>query len=829
MLIDNLKRDVEYAIRGLRSKPFFTLAVTVTLALGIGANAAMFSIVDRMLFRAPPLLKDPATAHRVYRFQTERGREQPSFGGQYARYDDFREWTTSFSDVAGYTASQQAVGVGEAAREMWIGVVSANFFGFFDAPPAIGRYFTAAEDTVPVPATVVVLSHPFWQSRFGGRADAIGSTIQIGPTLYTVIGVTPQGFVGLWHDRPPAAYISLTAHATAQRGGGGGRGMSVPWWDTYTWNWMSVMVRRKPDVSIETANADLTQAFLRSIEAQRVEQPYLPPNALMRPRAEAWPILYERGPRAGPVSKVARWVGGVSVIVLLIACANVASMLLARAVRRRREIALRLALGISRSRLVSQLFIESVVLAVLGGAVGLVIAHFGGAVLRTHLLDRSEAPLALGDPRTVVYVAIAVIGVGLLTGLAPIVQAGRADLTADLKAGTREGTYTRSPMRVALLVLQGTLSVVLLVGAGLFVRSLRNVEALRWGYDVEPILVVERVMRGVQLDSAATLRVVDRLQAKAKAIAGVVNASQQDAVPYWSTSSTRLYVDGIDTVGRLGQFNFNKVSPEHFATLGTRIVRGRGISADDIAGAPRAMVVSEAMAQTLWPGRDAIGQCIRMQADTMPCTYVVGIAENIKAEDLHFGRDLYYYVPNRQFARAQGLFVRTSGNAANYRETVRRELQREMPGASYVTVTPFAEVVGPVKRSWNLGATMFTAFGVLALVLAAIGLYSVIAYNVAQRTHEMGVRRALGAQAGDVARLVLADGLRIAVIGVVLGVAIALWAGRFVKPLLFGVSATDPWVFGIVSVTLLAVAALASWIPATRASKVDPNVALRTE
>jgi putative ABC transport system permease protein len=826
MTLENLKRDIAYAIRGLRNRPGFTLAVVATLALGIGANAAMFGIVDRLLFRPPPLLKDPATAHRIYFFQTFRGKERVCCGGQYARYRDMVTLTKSFSSVAGYTQRDLAVGVGEASREMRIGVVSANFFGFFDAPPALGRYFTESEDTPQTAAPVAVLSHAMWQANYGGRRDALGATLQIGPTVYTVIGVAPQGFVGLWADRPPVAYISLTSYAV-------GTGNTGPkdrtWWTTYSWGWMSSMARRKPNVTIEQANADVTNAFARSYDAQRIEQPRSPPPEIARSRGIAGSILAERGPNATNVGKVATWVGGVSFIVLLIACANVANLLLARALRRRREIALRLALGMSRGRLASQLLVESVMLALLGGVAGLLIAHWGGAALRTKLLERSEAPGGLADPRTVLYGLVAAVAVGLLTGLAPIFQARRADLTGDLKAGAREGTYARSRIRIALLVLQGTLSVVLLVGAGLFVRSLHNVRSLRWGYDVDPVLLVGTNMRGLTLDSAKNLALYERLLATAKTIPGVENASFTDAVPYWSTSSTSLYVEGIDTVARLGQFNFNKVSPEYFATIGTRIVRGRGITRDDVAGAPRAMVVSEAMAQTLWPDKEALGQCVRVRADTMPCSYVVGIAENIKAGNLVEDPSLYYYLSSAQERRVNGLFLRIRGDASNHKETIRRRLQREMPGAAYIMATPFSEIIGPQKRSWNLGATMFSAFGVLAVLLAAIGLYSVIAYNVTQRTHEMGVRRALGAQAGDVVRMIVSDGLRLAIIGVAVGIVISLWAGKWVKPLLFDVSPRDPAVFVFVAFVLIAVALAASWIPALRASRVDPNVALRTE
>jgi putative ABC transport system permease protein len=826
VIFENLAQDLKYAMRGLRTKPGFAIAVVSTLGLGIGANAAMFGIVDRLLFRPPPLLRDPASTHRVYVQQTFRGEQRSMEVGRYARYTDLAKWTRSFSRTAGHTRRDLAVGVGDAAREMSIGVVSASFFGFFDAPPALGRYFTPAEDTPPAGSPVAVLSHAMWQTAYGGRRDVLGSTIQIGPTIYTIIGVAARDFVGLWPDKPPAAFIPITSYAA----GTGFQVKNVTWWQTYSWGWMSMIAQRKPGVSLTAANADLTNAMLRSYEAQRTEQPNSPPTNVARPRAIAGSILPERGPNASPVTKVATWVGGVSVIVLLIACANVANLLLARALRRRREIALRLALGVTRGRLLSQLLTESVLLALLGGVAGILVAHFAGAVLRASLLERSEAAAGFRDPRTMLFAAAAALAVGLITGLAPLLQARRADLTADLKAGSREGTYHRSHARIALLVVQGALSVVLLVGAGLFVRSLRNVQSLRLGYDVDPVLLISLTMRGVKLDSTATVALRERLLETAKRIPGVVNASRQTAVPFWSTWNMRLYVQGIDSVSRLGEFDLNAVSPEYFATLGTRIVRGRGITDQDTPNAPLVAVVSENMARALWPGKDAIGQCMKVSADTMPCTYVVGIAENIKERSLDADPGYYYYLSVRQFRpHLGGLFVRTRGDAAKLKEAVRRRLQGEMPGASYVTITPFSEIIGSQKRSWHLGATMFVAFGLLAMVLAAVGLYSVMAYNVAQRTHELGVRRALGAQAADVVRLVVTDGLRLAGVGVAIGAGAAFWAGKWVQPLLFNVSSNDPAVFATVAATLVAVALAASWIPALRASRVDPNVALRAE
>jgi putative ABC transport system permease protein len=823
---ESFVQDLRYAARGLRAKPGFTIAVVITLGLGIGANAAMFSIVDRLLFRAPPMLRDAATTHRVYVANTYRGKEVNSASIAFARYLDFTRTTTSFSRFAQFTSRDLAIGAGADAREMRVGVVSASFFGFFDAPPAMGRYFTASEDSTPSGTPVAVLSYSYWRTEFGSRRDAIGSTVRVGPLVYTVIGVSPAGFAGLWPDQPPVAYIPISSYAATQTINLRGQ----TWWTTYNWTWSNTLAQRKPGVSVAVADADLSTAYLRSYEGQIAGNPRATPIAVSKPHALVGSILAERGPNESSLSKVATWISGVALIVLLIACANVANLLLARALNRRREIAVRLALGVSRRRLLSQLLTESILLALLGGAAGLAIAQAGGAVLRAAFLPKAVAASVASDPRTLLFAALAALAAGVLTGLAPALQLRNVNLTSDLKTGAREGTFHRSKLRVGLLLLQGALSVVLLVGAGLFVRSLNNVRAIRMGYDLDPILLVNLNMRGVTLDSAAKVLLRQKLLAAAKTIPDVENAALQTSVPFWSTWSQDLYVAGIDSVRKLGQFDLNGVSPEYFATLGTRIIRGRGIGTQDVATAPGAMVVSAGMAKRLWPSADAIGQCVKISADTMPCTYVVGIAEDIKAQKLDAADDYYYYLSYVQFNPDQGgLFVRTRGIGTRFSESIRRQLQREMPGASYVTLTPFSDIVGGQTKSWQLGASMFLTFGILALVLAAIGLFSVISYNVAQRTHELGVRVALGAQMGDLIRLVVSEGMRLGAVGVVIGGAVALAAGRWIAPLLFEESPRDPVIFAVVAAVLLSVTMVASFIPARRASRVDPNRALRSD
>jgi predicted permease len=387
----------------------------------------------------------------------------------YSRAVDFARWTTSFERMGIFSGGRLAVGTGQDARELPVSAVSANFFGFFDAPPALGRYFTAQEDQPPIGAPVAVLSYAMWQTTYGGRADVLGQTLQIGATIYTVIGVATRGFVGLSPDQPPVAFIPFAAYAAMADD----RPRDESWWTSDTWNAASVLVRRKPNVTVDAASSDLTAALLRSSfgDLPESKMPY-------RPFVVAASVISERGPNQTNAARAAALVGGMALIVLLIAAANVANLLLARALRRRREIAVRLAIGVTRGRLLSQLLSESLLLSLLGGLAGLVIAQWGGAALRAVFLPPGTDSPVIADTRTLVFVGIAVVLAGVLTGLAPVWQARRVDLTRSLKTGARDGTTQRSRARVTLLILQSALSVVLLVGAGLFVRSLGNVRQL---------------------------------------------------------------------------------------------------------------------------------------------------------------------------------------------------------------------------------------------------------------------------------------------------------------------------------------------------------------
>jgi predicted permease len=820
--LEALSQDARFTIRSLRNSPAFSVAVILTLALGLGANAAMFSVVDRLLFRPPPLLVDAAMTHRVYLYRTSRGVEAER-SGQFRRYADLVRWTSSFARTAAVSERTLAVGTGDAVRELPVAIVSASFFGFFEAPPVIGRYFTEIEDLPPVGAPVVVLSNAMWKAAFNARDNVLGAQLQIGPTVYTIIGVAPPAFVGLWSENPPAAFVSVTSF-------GGSRGTSN-WWSSYDHAiGITMIARRKPGVSVAAATADLTTALRRSYQTQLDEEPVASMTLeSLRPRAVVSSILAERGPESSSLSRVAAWLSAVAAIVLLIACANVANLLLARAMRRRRELAVRVALGVGRARLASQLITESLLLAMAGGVGGLVIAQWASALLHRVFLPGAQKVPVVSDFRTAVFAVTVTLAVGVLSGLVPGLQVGRVDVTDDLKSGAREGTQRRSRLRSALLIGQSALCVTLLVGAGLFVRSLRNVREVRFGYDVDPVMVVDVNMRGVTLDSSRKASLDQRLLDAATNLTGVAHASLMKTVPFEGISSWPLFVEGIDSVDKYGEFDLNGVSPDYFATLGTRILRGRGIEDADRANTRKVMVIDQAMGAVLWPGRDPIGRCVRIGAKSSACTYVVGVAENIHTRSLDDERGVFiYYLPVAQMTPDDvGLYVRAR-EGIPLLEPLRRRLQEEMPGAAYVTIRPFSQIIGSETQSWRVGATAFTAFGGLAMLLAAVGLYGVIAYGVTQRTHELGIRMALGARAGDVVRLVVADGLRFVTSGMLLGGAISIGAGHWLAPLLFRESPRDPAVFGGVAMMLLLTALAASWIPAARAVRVDPRTALQT-
>ena len=824
---DALRDDVRYALRQLRRAPGFSAALALTFALGIGANATMFEILDRLLFRPPAFMPDADRVGRVYlRRPRPDGTERIDNNISYLRYTEMREHTRAFAQTAAvYQDDQRVIGTGAAAEALAVGLVSASFWSMFDARPILGRYFTADEDRPPRGTNVAVLGYGYWQSRFGGDRAVLGRQLRIGGSQFTIVGVAPKGFQGIWATTT-AAYVPITAAAYDMLG-------SDRYHLEHNTSWLEMIARLGPGVMPEAANAELTRAYRQSRSDATAATPGatpITPQSLQLTRGEFAPLPMDRGPKRSESAKVATWLAGVSVIVLLIACANVANLLIARGIRRRREIAVRIALGVGRGRLVAQLLTESMLIAVLGGILGLGLAHWGGGAIRRVLLpDVDWSLVPLFDPRVVLFTAGVVGFTGILTGLAPAAHALRADVNGSLKAGEREGGGQRARLRTGLLVTQAALSVVLLIGAALFVRSLHNVQTMDLGWDADRLLHVQLDFRGTDIKREQQKAFVQRALDRVRAMPGVTSASTLFSVPFWMTWSEDVFVPGMDSTDHQRTFVVNPVGDDYFATMGTRLLRGRAVSSSDLPNGAKVAVVSESMGKLLWKGKDPMGQCFRLGADTAPCHEVVGIAEDITFGDLQGDESLQLYLPASQENMVGGIVVRTAGDPRTLAEPVRREMQQMLPGMGYAKVRLLASVLDSVIRQWRLGATMFTIFGSLALLLAAVGLYGVIAYDVAQRMREMGVRVALGAQAADIRRLVLWQGVRVTALGVTLGVVAAFVTVRYVQKLLFDTPARDPLAFGGAVLTILAVAVLATLIPARRATRVDPVVALRTE
>jgi predicted permease len=823
--LDDTRQDLRYAVRGLRRSPGFALAVIATLGLGVGANATMFGVVDRLLFRPPAYLIAPERAHHLYFTRILNGTETIGSAFPYQRFLDITRSATSMDVIAAYMSRRLAVGSDDGAQEVLVGAASASLWRLFDARPAIGRFFTADEDREPNGEHVAVLSYAYWQLRYGGSPAVLGKTIVITPARYTIVGVAPQNFVGVERETP-SVFIPVTSAAVDDFGSQ----WPIEHGD-YGTSWLELYGRRRTGMTPNAATTDLTAAFLVSYRKQLARWPqYTEPVEVARPRMLLSPMLAERGPRPSADGRVATWLFGVTAVVLLVACANVANLMLARSLSRRREIAVRLALGVSRGRLVRHMVLESFVLAAVGGLVGLFLAQYGGQLLRVFVLPRVEWPGVLHDGRTLVFMTVATVVVGLGACAVPLVQASRYELTSALRADARAGRGTRSRARAALILTQVALSTILLVGAGLFVRSVQQVVRLDIGYDVDRLVAIDVRLRTTQLDSAGQAALRRALVTRAEQNPLVERVSFACSIPFSGTCARPIFVAGVDSTNRFGEFVRQSASPTYFAVTGTRILRGRGIDSTDRATAPLVAVVSDAMAGALWPAQDAIGKCFRVGADTAPCRTVVGIAENVTQEKLGDTAGLQFYLPADQDGGGRGrLLVRVRGDAAAAADALRRDLTSVIPSSAYVVSRPLARIVGNVTRSWSLGAILFGVFGALALIVAAIGLYSVVAYDVAQRKHEVGVRIALGARIGHIVRLVVGGGLRVVVLGAALGIGVTVVAGRWLGPLLFRVSPRDPVVLVTVAVVLIGVALAASGVPALQASRVDPARSLRAD
>ncbi len=825
-LFDGMRQDLTFAIRTLRRSPAFTLAAILTLALGVGANLTMFGIVDRLLLRPPAHVSSPELVRRLYFTQKSGAEFNTDASISYPAYLALAESMRPGATVAAYTSMEMVLGEAGETRRAPVTLATASFLPALGVRPVLGRFFAPEEDAPPIGAGVAVIGHALWKEAYGGESSAVGRTVTLAGKRYQIIGVAPAGFNGLESQR-----IDAWLPVSAVAGEIVGQYVPGPWHQARNIGWLTGIARVKSETMMQQAQDLATAGYRRSLEARwstaRVDS--------MQPRATLESLLLQRGPDQTPSARIALWLAAMSLLVVLIACANVANLLLARALGRRREIAVRMALGAGRTRLIAQLLVEGMLIALAGGAAALLVAHTGGQFVRDILLPDVDWGRGVFDARTLAAASALVIGTGLLIGLVPALQASQLSLVGSLKTGAREGGGRRSITRGALVVMQAALSLVLLVGAGLFVRSLHKARSVELGFVADRVLTVNLDMTGAGYSNDEALVLYERLHERVAQLPGVQHASLAFTEPFVTTITYDIAVPGRDTIPVPPSESpaVNAVTPEFFTTMGTRLVAGRGFTADDRRGAPFVGIVNETMADLLWPGASALGQrvCIT-EIDTKPCFEVIGVAQDSRWNSLSDDLPMQMYFPlaqNPAVIPLRVLHLRAAGDQASIIRAVRNEVRQVAPRVLFADVKILAENIEPEMRPWRVGATVFMLFGVLALVLAGLGLYGVIAYDVAQRTREMAVRMALGARVADVVRLIVSQAVRLAGLGIIAGLVIALSAASWVGPLLFDTAPSDPLVLGTVAMTLLVVAVAASVIPAWRATRVAPGTALGAE
>ena len=820
-------QDVRLGVRGFVRERMFSTSVIFTLALGIGLNAAMFGVVDRLLLTGPAHIRDSGRVYRLQIASQPAGRDiQRSGRFGWVVYDELRRNARSFEGVSAYTVSEEnmVLGRGLGARRINCGEATAEFFSLLGVSPAVGRFFTVQEDDPVAPARVAVLGYGLWQQEFAGRPDAVGQTVALDNNTYTVIGVAPRGFSGPDLTRVDV-WLPASLLAPLRRPKG---------WTT-SWNswWLSIVVRLKPDLSTDQADADATAVYQRAYAGTA--------DDMRKATVATRPLVTDVHGLDAMESRVSTWLFAVAGIVLLVACANVINLVIARAIRRRPEMAVRSALGANRGRLIRLLVAENLTLAIAAGGAGLAVAYGVGTVIRAWLIPNVEWQAGPVDGRVFTASMAIALMTGLVIGVLPALRRGAADVAGALKAGAREGGGRRSRTRSALTVAQAALSAMLLVGAGLFVVSLDRVRGLDLGLQPDRVLIfgVSRTPVAGIADETDRQRerarrtsfypmVIERLKLRPD----VEAASLAIGLAFSSGFGDDIRVPGRDTIPQLkggGPF-ISAVTPDYFRTVGTRLVRGRSFTMEDRAGSPPVAIVNQTMAHTLWPGDDAIGKCFHI-SQSPACTEIVGIAVDTAQWKLKEDESMAFYIPFGQEQNIGGtqLLVRPRGDAGTVLSAVRQELIALDPSITYVRASVLQDRVDPQIRPWKLGAMMFSLMGVLALAVAAVGLYSELAYFVTHRTHEIGVRMALGARPSDVARLVMRGGLALAMGGVVLGFGFALIAAKLIEPLLFDTSPRDPTVFLVVALVLVGTAIVATIIPAARARRVNPVDALRID
>jgi putative ABC transport system permease protein len=816
----DLASDISYGVRTLRRTPGVALGILLTLALGVGANAAMFTLLDTIYLRPPAGVLNPESVRRVWMQRNYTTGIQFGEIMSYVQFDAIRSAVGDRGHVVVYGPPGKArLGSGEQATEIRLSTAGADYFSLLGVRPLIGRFFAPDEDRIDATLPVVVLSESYWKRTRDADQRILGKEITINGIKATVVGVAGKGFTGTELSAADA-WMPLSYHSD-------NRGAKTPWWRNTRVNGLFVVVKPNPGVS-EPALAQRITVALRNPD---VSGGKFDSNTVVRFGS----IVAANGP--GMKSKeeqIATRLVGVSMIVLIIACANVVNLLLARAVRRRREIAIRLALGVARGRLLRLLLAESGVLAALAAALAVLVAYWGGAVLRAVLLPDVHWDHGPLDARVVALALATALGAGLIAGLIPALQSASPELTSSLRIGTGSEAIQNSRLRSSLVIAQSALSVTLLVGALLFVKSLSNVRHLDIGFDAASVVTVSARLDDHPASDSTFVPRIRELAERLKTVPGVEGVALSSMQPMGGFSFMSYFTDRDSSGSRPGFFpTFTGVSRGYFAVTGIRILRGGDFAAQ---GAPsRSVIVNETMARTLWQGREAIGQCIRFGTRSSPCFRVSAVVEDARrSEILEKENAAQFYLsfedkPDSARYAPDNVTIRVSpARFEKASNEIRSLVRAEFPGA-IPSITRLSDYIDPQYRPWRLGALLFSGLGLLALVVAVVGIYSTVSYGVNQRIHEFGVRIALGASVSDVLKIVVGAGLRTVAIGVAIGVFLSILAGRLIASMLYGVEPKDPAVLATVALTLVVISVMAALAPAWRASRIDPVTALRAD
>jgi predicted permease len=822
--LEKITQDVRYGFRMLTKTPALTVIVTVTLGLGIGVNTAIFSVLNGWLFRPLPV---PAP-EQIMVLASKRDQDtQGKFS--YPDLVDFREQAQTFSDLFAYGFGVSGLTFNDKANEFVYSAVTGNYFSGLSVRPALGRLFLPGEGERPGDPLFVVLGYSYWQKKFGGDRGAIGKQVVVNGHAATIIGVAPREFHGSLFAFEMDGYLPLGALVQDSDSQG--------FWSNRSNRTLSVQGRLKPGVSLAAARsaADLV--------ARRLASQYPAADAGVTVR-----VIPERLARPAPLVAsfapiIAGLFLGLAALVLGLACVNVASILLARATARQRETAIRAALGAGRWRLIRQMLTETLLLAFLGGIAGVLLGQLSIGASGSLLHSVTSTPNfayrmdCSFDWRVFAYTLAAVVLAGILVGTWPAFRASRADVNTVLHQGRSNlAKRDRHKFRGALVVAQLSGSLILLIVAGLFVHSLTHAENMFLGFEPDHVLTILLDPEQVGYDQTRTNTFYQELRERVRALPGVQSASLSTAVPLEvPAGGASIYVEGhpLDPGEEPPDIPFNSIDPSYFQTLRVPLLRGRGFTSSDDDKAQLAAVVNETMARELWPGKDPLGERFSIKSVKGPFIEVVGVAADGQYMFVSPEHEPYFYMPLAQNYRSfRSLQIRSSAVAPeSLISSVQQAMRNLEPNLPLIDVRTMDQVVQGLGGLFifRLAASLAALMGLLGLALAVVGVYGVVSFSVTQRTREIGIRMALGAKRSDIVKLISWQGLSLVGAGVLLGLGVAFLVTRAIAKLLMGVSTTDPVTLALVSLLLTAVTLLASWIPARRAMRVDPMLALRYE